>query len=189
MAYFPAFIDLNNKKILIIGGGKIANEKLEHLLNFTSNIELIALNFTDEILLKIKQNSLNFIQNSYNKNIIFSYDIIIAAIDDINLQKEIYKDCKDNNILCNCVDLIECCDFIFPSYIKKGDLIIAISTQGKSPALARELRIFLEKIIPNQIEDFLQNLSNLRKSLPKGKERMQLLRQKAKEYVNSFKSP
>jgi precorrin-2 dehydrogenase/sirohydrochlorin ferrochelatase len=86
------------------------------------------------------------------------------------------------------VDLQQYCDFIFPSYVKKGDLTIAISTGGASPAVAKQLRIYLSKLIPNSIVDFLEQMKEYRKTMPKGKERMRFLDNKAKEFIQSWRN-
>ena len=186
MSYFPAFININNKKILIVGGGKVAQEKLEHLLDFTQDISLIALNFSESLLQVINNKNLHSIQRAYNKGDISEYAIVVVATDDIALQAEIFEESKNYNCLCNAVDSSKYCDFIFPSYIKKDDLTIAISTSGASPALAKHLRIYLQKLIPDGISTFLHEMKNLRCTLPKGKERMKMLDEKAKKYIQTF---
>jgi precorrin-2 dehydrogenase/sirohydrochlorin ferrochelatase len=85
------------------------------------------------------------------------------------------------------VDSVDYCDFIFPSYIKNGDLTIAVSTSGASPAVAKHLRRFLEHIIPSSISKFLQEMKSLRSTMPKGKERMEFLDEKAKEYFKNLR--
>ena len=186
MAYFPAFVKLDNKKILIIGGGKIANEKLEHLLDFTHNIKLIANDFSDEILDRIKKENLEFEVRSYEKGDIKEYAVVIIAVDDIPLQAEIFEESKEYKCLCNAVDSVEYCDFIFPSYVKKDDLTLAISTSGSSPAMAKHLRIYFQELIPDGISEFLQEMKELRRKLPKGKERMKMLDEKAKNYIKNW---
>ena len=186
MSYFPAFIKLENKKILIIGGGKIANEKLEKLLDFSNEITLISKQFNQDILQLIKQNNLTYIKEEYKKGFIKDFDIVIVAVDDISLQKEIYEESKNYKLLFNAVDLPKYCDFIFPSYIKQGDLTIAVSTSGASPAFAKQLRIYLQNILPKNLNDFLQEMREYRKTLPKGKERMKMLERKAKDYIEKF---
>ena len=186
MAYFPAFIQLNNKKVLIVGGGKIAKEKLEKLLDFTDEIEFIAKEFDDTLLEMIKKHSLSYMQKAYEEGDAANYGIVIAAVDDIELQKRIHKETRKYNCLFNAVDVPELCDFIFPSYIKQGDLTIAVSTSGASPAFAKQLRIYLQKLIPENIDGFLQEMRTYRKSLPKGKERMKLLEEKAKQYIRGW---
>ncbi len=186
MSYFPAFLKLDNKKILIVGGGHIAYEKLEHLLDFTSDISIIALDFSQDMKRVIEENNLNFEKRGYQKGDIKDFAIVIVAIDDIPLQAEIFAESKQYNCLCNSVDSVEYCDFIFPSYIKKDDLTIAISTSGASPAMAKHLKIYLQNLIPSSISDFLQEMKELRKTLPKGKERMKMLDKKAQDYIRSW---
>ena len=184
MAYFPAYLKLDDKKILIIGGGKIASDKLIHLLDFTTDIVLLAKKFDQNILELSQKNGIKIIEKRYEKDDINGFDMVIVAIDDIEKQKEIYLEAKEKNILCNSVDTVEYCDFIFPSYIKKGDLTISVSTSGASPAVAKYLRRFIENLIPKDIDEFLFQMKSLRKKLPKGRERMELLDKKAKEFFN-----
>ena len=182
MNYFPTLLKFDNKKVLIIGGGKVATAKLKHLLDFTTNITIISPTILPDMMAIINKKSLSFINRSYIKDDIKDFDIIIAALNDIHLQKEIFKESRKYNSLYNCVDIKECCDFIFPSYIKKGDLTIAISTNGTSPALSKYLKIYFDKIIPNSIIKFLEEMKQYRNEIPKSKKRMRFLRLKAKQY-------
>jgi len=186
MAYFPAFIKLDNKKILIVGGGYIAYEKLDHLLDFTQDIYVIASEFSDEMMNRIEKENLGFEKRSYIKGDIKEYAVVIVAVDDIPLQADIFKESKEYNCLCNSVDSVDYCDFIFPSYIKKDDLTIAISTSGASPAMAKHMKLYLKDLIPDSISEFLKEMKNLRKTLPKGKERMKMLDEKAKNYISTW---
>ena len=186
MAYFPAFLKLDNKKILIVGGGYIAFEKLDHLLDFTKDISVIALELSDDMKKGIQENHLLFEQRAYKSGDIKDFAVVIVAVDDIPLQAEIFAESKQYNCLCNSVDSVDYCDFIFPSYIKKDDLTIAVSTSGASPAMAKHLRIYLQNLIPDTIGEFLQEMKNLRKTLPKGKARMKMLDEKAKNYIQKW---
>ncbi len=186
MNYFPAFLKLDNKKILIVGGGYIAYEKLVHLLDFTQDISIIAVELSDDISSTIKEKNLHFEQRGYEKGDIKDFAVVIVAVDDIPLQAEIFQESKQYNCLCNSVDSVEYCDFIFPSYIKKDDLTIAVSTSGASPAMAKHLRIYIQNLIPDSIGEFLKEMKDLRKTLPKGKERMKMLDEKAKEYIDNW---
>jgi precorrin-2 dehydrogenase/sirohydrochlorin ferrochelatase len=186
MAYFPAFLKLDNKKILIVGGGNIAYEKLDHLLDFTKDINVIAQEYSSEMLQRIQEENLHYEKRSYKTEDIAEFSIVVVAVDSIALQEEIFQESKKYNCLCNAVDSVNYCDFIFPSYIKKDDLTIAISTSGTSPAMAKHLRRYLQKIIPNGVSEFLKEMKQLRKNLPKGKERMKMLDEKAKNYIESW---
>lgn len=186
MSYFPAFIQLDGKRILIVGGGDVAYEKLLHLLDFTQNIDCIAEKFSDAMVLKMQEHYLHYEKRLYKRGDIVSYGIVVVAVDDITLQSEIFEESKSYKCLCNAVDSVKYCDFIFPSYIKRDDLTIAVSTSGASPAVAKYLRRYLEGLIPQHIGAFLDEMRQLRERLPKGKERMKLLDEKAKKWFNSL---
>jgi precorrin-2 dehydrogenase/sirohydrochlorin ferrochelatase len=186
MAYFPAFIKLDNKKILIVGGGNIAYEKLEHILDFTKDIYVIASELSDEMLSTIEKENIQYEKRTYKKGDIEGFVMVIVAVDDIGLQAEIFEESKQTNCLCNAVDSVDYCDFIFPSYVKKDDLTIAISTSGASPAVAKHLKRYLSNLIPDGIADFLREMKELRKTLPKGKERMKMLDKKAENYIKGW---
>jgi len=187
MSYFPTFLNFENKKILIIGAGKIAHDKLTHLLDFTNDITIISPDVNSTMLEIIQNKSLTLYQRKYALGDIKGYDIIIAAMDDVSLQEKIYFESRSERCLYNCVDIKKYCDFIFPSYLKKGDLTISISTQGSAPSFSKHLRIYLEKIIPNSVVNFLLEMKSHRKVLPKGKERMKFLEEKTKNYFNTWK--
>jgi len=189
VAYFPAFIKLENRKVLLIGGGNVAYKKLLHLLDFTKDIDIIAEEFSSEMLQTIESLSLKYQKRSYKKGDIVDYAIVIIAIDDIAMQATIFEESREYNCLCNAVDSVAYCDFIFPSYIKKDDLTIAISTSGTAPSIAKHLKCYLQNLIPESIGLFLQEMADLRKSLPKGKERMKKLDAKAKEYIEGWSKP
>jgi precorrin-2 dehydrogenase/sirohydrochlorin ferrochelatase len=157
------------------------------MLDFTKEISVLAPDLSPLMKELIIKNGLNYTNRVYQESDIDGFGIVITAVDDILIQKDIYDESRKKGILCNSVDSVDYCDFIFPSYIKNGDLTIAVSTSGASPAVAKQLRIFLENIIPSSISQFLFEMKNLRKSMPKGKERMVLLEKKAKDYFQNIK--
>ncbi|MEO1938733.1 MAG: bifunctional precorrin-2 dehydrogenase/sirohydrochlorin ferrochelatase [Sulfurimonas sp.] len=187
MGYFPAFLKLDNKKILIVGGGVIAHEKLLHLLDFTTDIVIIAKELSDAMRQTIAEYELHYEKRAYKEGDIEGFFVVVVAVDAIALQKSIYEECQNSSTLCNAVDATAYCDFIFPSYIKKGDLTIAVSTSGASPAVAKHLRRYLQEMIPDTIVSFLEEMKGLRKTLPKGKERMKMFDEKAKKYIESWR--
>ena len=183
MSYFPAYIDLNSKKILIVGGGNIALEKLEKLLDFSQDITILATKIDKQIYSLAKSHNLNTIEKSYQVGDIDGFDIVIVATDTIDLHKKIYSESRGKGILVNSVDDTRYCDFIFPSYIKRGDLIISFSTSGASPAFAKHIKRYFQNIIPPETEEFLKKMKRLRETLPKGRERMREFDKMAKEFI------
>ncbi len=182
MKYFPAYLRIDDKRVLLIGGGSIAYDKFCKLLDFTDDITIIAKNIKKELNDKAKKNGIKIEKKEYKDGDMDGYDIVIVAINDIDRQKEIYLEAKKKNILCNVVDVIECCDFIFPSYIKEGDLNISISTSGSSPAVAKHLKRYIKDILPKDLSSFIKEMKHLRDTLPKGKERMKFLDSKAEKF-------
>lgn len=185
MAYFPMFYSLNSRKILVVGGGYIATEKLEKLVQFTKEITVIAKEVSQECNSLIKEHCLSLYQRAYREGDIDSFDIVIVATDDFKIQEDIYKESRDKNILVNAVDNTKYCDFIFPSFVKEGDLTVAISTGGASPAFAKHFKRVIKDSLPSDVDEFLQELKGLRKSMPKGKERMEYLDKLVGEYFKN----
>ncbi|MRI83809.1 MAG: siroheme synthase [Nitratiruptor sp.] len=181
--YFPALLDLRSKKVLVVGGGKIAREKVARLLDFTGAITIIAPQCDQELAALIQRHQLTYHPRPYRKGDIDGFFLVVVAVDDLALQEAIFHEARGTGVLVNSVDSVDLCDFIFPSYIKRGDLVIAFSTGGASPSLAKYLRRAFERLLPPDIGDFVASLKRLRASLPKGKERMKLLDRKARDYV------
>jgi len=186
MSYFPAFLKLDNKKILIVGGGNIAFEKLEHLLDFTSDIVVIAPEISQKMQALLDKRSLHFEKRVYQTGDIKDFAVVIVAVDNLKIQADIFNESKKYNCLCNSVDSVDYCDFIFPSYSKNGDLTISVSTSGASPATAKHLKLYLKNIIPEGISLFLKQMKEFRETMPKGKERMKMLDEKAKNYIQTW---
>ena len=172
MSFFPMYMDMQDLKVLLVGGGAIATEKLEKLVDFTKEITVITSEISMEADRLIKDHCLTLYQRAYKKGDIHGFDIVIVATDTVALHKAIYEESRGSRILVNSVDNTDYCDFIFPSYVQKGDLTIAFSTGGASPAFAKQIRRHFENIIPDSVADFLTKMKGLRSTMPKGKERM-----------------
>ena len=176
------FMDMQDLKVLVVGGGAIATEKLEKLLDFTKEITVIASEISIETNSLIKEHCLTLFQRRYQAGDIQGFDIVIVATDTVDLHKAIYEESRGSRILVNSVDNTDYCDFIFPSYVRKDDLTIAFSTGGASPAFAKHIRRHFEKIIPDSVGDFLKKMKDLRSTMPKGKERMKYFDELVEEY-------
>ncbi len=186
MSHFPAFIELSDKKILVVGAGKIATKKVQKLLDFSQNITIISPDISDELSLHVEKYNLSYIQRTYENRDIKSFDIVIVATDSIKLQKEIYLESREYRCLVSCVDTTSYSDFSFGSYLSRGELTIAVTTNAISPSLSLHVKREIEKIIPDDVAQFLEKMKELRATLPKGEERMKLFKMKSKEYINRW---
>ena len=186
MAYFPVFVDMSELRVLLVGGGTIAKEKLEKLLDFTENISIISLEVNEEMMKLIHAHGLTLYQKAYETKESAAYDIVIVATNTQALHKEIYDETRGTRTLVNSVDNTAFCDFIFPSYVQKGELTVAFSTGGASPAFAKKLRQYFEKSIPNSVESFLEEMKELRKSMPKGRSRMVYFERLVETYFSKY---
>lgn len=177
--------DITNRKILIVGAGKIALHKLQKLLEFTENITVVAREISPDFEALAKAHNIKLISRAYNPDDLAGFDIVIGAIDDEELQKEIFLECKKRHILCNSVDNSAYCDFIFPSFFKRNELIVAVSSSGVTPSLAKGLKEHFEAQIPDQIDQFIEEVAEIRQTMPKGQERQQKLIALSKEFLKA----
>ncbi len=159
MAYFPLFHELENKKIVIIGGGNIALEKVEKLSGLGAGITVIA----PEIKSEISDNpEVKCIIKRYAPEDLSGADFVISATGDKQVDNEVFERCRADKIPVNVVDVKDKCDFIFPSVIRRKNLVIGVSSSGASPQVAIKLRKEIENLIPENIEDILDYLEEIR---------------------------
>lgn len=184
--YLPVMLDMRHKKVLVVGGGAIACEKLSRLVECTEEITVVATECSPEMEGYIGKYGFPLQRRSYEESDLEGFDIVIAAVDSLELQSQIFAQADARKILCNAVDLPGYCHFIFPSIIRRDDLIIAISTSGASPAAAKHLKRFFTSLIPENIGEFLSMMREKRSSLPKGKERMAHLDDLASQYMHTL---
>lgn len=186
MGFLPLMLNSDNNNVLIVGGGKIALRKLSYLLEFDFNIEVISQKYSDDMLILLQKYGIKYQQKSYKEKDIEKFSLVVVATNNINLQKSIYVEAKQFNILCNCVDSKEFSDFIFPAYIKDGDFVVSISTNGTSPSFAKEFKNYISTKIPKDVAIFLKEMQTFRELLPKGELRMSMCRDKVKKYIKSW---
>ena len=164
---YPIFLKTNQLNILIVGGGYVALEKLTFLLKSSpdSNLKLVAPFFRLETLEFANLHNVKMIKAEYHSKFLSDQHIVIATTDNEAVNIQIYKDCKHDNILVNVADNPQFCDFYMGGIVTKGNVKIAISTNGKSPTTAKRLRQFFEDVIPENIDELVQNLNTYRKSI------------------------
>lgn len=165
---FPVFLKLEQLNVLVVGGGNVALEKVSAMLRNApdTKISLVAPFFREETLAYLKDfPQVELIRRSFEVEDLDGRDLVICTTDQYHLHEEISKLAKQRHLLCNVADTPALCDFYLGSIVQKGDLKIAISTNGKSPTLAKRIRAFLEEVIPDDIQTSLDSLETLRKEL------------------------
>ena len=184
---YPVFLKVSQLNILIVGGGSVALEKLSFLLKSSPNaqVEMISLAFHDDTIALAEDHKVQIRLAAYKENHLDGKHIVIATTDDVQVNKQVYTDCRARNILVNVADNPPLCDFYMGGIVTKGNIKIAISTNGKSPTMAKRLRQFFEDVIPENIDDLVQNLNTYRKTL-KGdfKEKVDTLNELTKGLIN-----
>lgn len=167
MKHYPVFWDIRGKSCVVVGGGEVAARKARRLLDCGAKVSVISLQLTPELAELKKQKIICHIAAEYSGDLIFGAALVVGATDDEKTNAIISLDARNKGIPVNIVDDPQKCDFILPSIVEKGDLTIAISTGGKSPALARHLRKELESKYGAEYEIFLNILGNLRAKMIK----------------------
>ncbi|HEX5153681.1 MAG TPA: bifunctional precorrin-2 dehydrogenase/sirohydrochlorin ferrochelatase [Parafilimonas sp.] len=176
---FPVFLKLEDLRLLIVGAGEIGYEKLNTVLSNSPNtrIRIVANYFKPEVEeLSFQYPNIQLIYADYNSLFLDQCDLVIAAVNDIELAEQIRNDARQKGKLINAADKPSLCDFYLGSVISKGDIKIAISTNGKSPTLARRLKEFFNEVLPDEIETAVTNLNTIRNNIQSGfKERVKQL--------------
>ncbi len=150
---------------MVVGGGKVAERKIRTLLNAGARVKVVAPQLTPALTRLREKAGIAYIPRKYGGATLNGAFLAIAATDDRITNERVFRDCNHKRILVNVVDDPAHCNFIVPSLVKKNDLLIAISTSGKSPALARLLRRKFEKEIGADYPLLLRFLSSIRKKL------------------------
>ena len=157
MEYLPIFIDLNARVCVVVGGGEIAARKVRLLRKANAMVTIVAPKLSVSTQALLEQNEVNWLNSKFNEEHLGKCSLVIAATDNDEINRDVYKQAKAKNILVNVADCPELCDFILPSVLDRSPIVIAVSSGGKSPILARQLRARLETFIPQTYG----NLANL----------------------------
>ncbi len=164
---YPVFLKVRNLQILIVGGGNVALEKLTFLLKSSpdAQVEMVAPFFREETLELAKQNNVKITNKKYSPKMLKKRHIVIATTDSAKVNKRVYKGSRKRFVLANIADVPELCDFYMGGIVTKGHVKIGISTNGQSPTTAKRLRQFFEDVLPEDIDDLVQNLNEYRKTI------------------------
>jgi precorrin-2 dehydrogenase/sirohydrochlorin ferrochelatase len=164
---YPIFLKVRVLQTLIIGGGNVALEKLTFLLKSSpeAQVTLVSPMFREETIALAEKHGISMVLQGYESSFLEGKHLVIATTDSDVVNKSVYKDCKERNILVNLADNPPYCDFYMGGIVTKGNVKIAISTNGKSPTMAKRLRQFFEDVIPADINELAENLNEYRKTI------------------------
>jgi uroporphyrin-III C-methyltransferase/precorrin-2 dehydrogenase/sirohydrochlorin ferrochelatase len=187
MSLLPIFLKLDGRPGLLVGAGTVALDKIGSLLKTGIRLRVVAPEAHEQIRLLAAQGKLEWIERSFDLADLDGNFLVIAATDDPEVNAAVYQGALDRNILCNSVDDIPNCDFFFGSVVSRGDLQIAISTAGESPAFAQRLRREIDEQLPADLGPWLANLGQLRRDVlathPRNEERKLLLHELAHRQI------
>jgi uncharacterized protein len=165
---YPVFLKLENMHTLLVGAGNVALEKLQSLLSNSplAKITVVAPLIRDEVkAFAAKYPNCTLLQKEYEENDLVNKQLVICATDNKILHAAIKQQVNNRGLFVNVADTPELCDFYLGSIVQKGDLKIAISTNGKSPTVAKRVKEVLNEILPSEIDELLQNMHAIRKKM------------------------
>jgi precorrin-2 dehydrogenase/sirohydrochlorin ferrochelatase len=163
--YYPVNLDIRNRKCLVVGGGDVGTRKAVTLLDCGAFVTVVSINAGQKLLTLAESGLIELKRRPYTGRDLDGMFLVICATDNEELNLQVSEDAGKLNMLCNIADRPEACNFILPALVKRGDLVIAVSTSGKSPAFAKKIRKDLEKQFGNEYAEFLKLMGAIRKKL------------------------
>ena len=163
--YYPVYIEMRGQPCVVIGGGKIAEGKVEGLLAARANVTVISPDLTVHLRELVEEKKITYLARTYQPGDLTGAFMVICATDQAEINHQVWQEASANRQLVNVVDDTPRCNFIAPSILRKGDLTIAISTSGKAPVLAVRLKERLQRELGPEYERFLELAGELREPL------------------------
>lgn len=180
--YYPINLKIEDMKIAIIGGGKVAYRKCKNFLDFNKNVTVISEDFIEEF--EDLKDCIDTIKDNYNEKYIEDVFVVVAATNNEDVNREIGLYCREHGKLVNVVDDADLSNFTVPSFVKRGDLLLSVSTGGKSPSLSSKIRKDLEEVYDESYEEYVNLLGEARKKIIKNTEDIKERRKKLNDLVN-----
>jgi precorrin-2 dehydrogenase/sirohydrochlorin ferrochelatase len=164
---YPIFLKTKSLNVLIVGGGNVAEEKLTFLLKSSpdAHVTMVSPMFREGTVELSKKGCVTLVEDVYNKHYLTGKHMVVATTDIPEINVEVWQDCRAVSKLVNVADNPPYCDFYMGGIVTKGNVKIAISTNGKSPTTAKRLRQFFEDVLPENIDDLVKNLNEYRKTI------------------------
>jgi precorrin-2 dehydrogenase / sirohydrochlorin ferrochelatase len=165
MTLFPMFMKLEGRSCLVVGAGTVGEPKISSLIEAGASVRVVALHATAAVTKWAEAGAITWEERAFNNADLKGTVLVIAATNSCDLNAAIFHEARHRNILCNVVDDPEYCDFYYPAVVRRGDLQIAISTNGRSPAMAQRIRRELEIEFGPEYGEWLEELGRTRQQL------------------------
>jgi siroheme synthase-like protein len=162
--YYPIYIDIEDRQVLIVGGGTVCTRKAETMMRYGARVTVVSPEITEEIAGWERDGALTVRRKMYEEADLDGASMVIASTDDESVNVRVARDCRQRRLPVNVVDVTYLCEFIVPAIIEKGSIQIAVSTGGKSPAVARTLKEDLQRMVGPEYAELNDLLGTLRKS-------------------------
>lgn len=161
-AFYPMFLNIGGKRCVVVGGGKVALRKVRTLLEHGASVDIVSPDLCPQLVEMAEQRQIHTLRRHYQPGDLKKALIAIAATDDSDINRQVVKEARSEGVLVNVADDSENSDFIVPSYTHRGGVTIAISTAGKSPALARKIRTRLEQELGDEYASLVRLIGEVR---------------------------
>ena len=165
MRYYPINLDIRNRNCLVVGGGAVGARKTKTLLDCSAKVFVVSPRISQSLRDLARHNAVTLKNRAYRPDDLEGMFLVIGATDDEALNQQVSRDAEKMGKLCNIADQPQRCNFILPSIVNQGDLTVAISTSGQSPAFAKMLRKDLEKTFGKEYAQCLQLMGAIRRKL------------------------
>jgi len=165
MKYYPVNLDIRNRKCLVVGGGAVGTRKVMTLLDCGAKVTVVSIDVAEKLQKLADNDIIKLEKRPFQISDFDEMFLVMGATDNQEINREIHSEAERLGVLCNIADRPEDCNFILPAIVNRGDLIIAISTSGKSPAFAKKIRKDLEKEFGTEYSEFLKLMGEIRNKL------------------------
>ena len=165
MGYYPIFLEMKDRRCVVIGGGAVAERKVEGLVAVGANVTVISPAITDGLRDLLAQGAIRHVAREYRGGDRAGYDLVFVATDNSEINAAVSSEARSLRIWVNSADNPDHCDFILPAVIRRGDLAVAVSTGGVSPAVTRAIREELDEYLHADYAGFVQIAGEVRKEL------------------------
>jgi siroheme synthase-like protein len=165
MGYYPVFLEMKDRPCVVVGGGGVAERKVEGLLAAGARVTVVSPELTAALAALKEEGRLQHVARPYREGDLEGCEVAVVATDDGSVNADVAREGRERGVWVNAVDDPPNCDFILPSVIRRGDIVIAVSTGGASPALARRLREELEAFLSEDYGPLAELLQEVRQEL------------------------